>query len=385
MDLLDLPRKPALHTTRPIVLTIDPHELVAQLGSEVASALSSALERVTTLSATGKIDRSGLRALREELELARRVSIMGQQVSRLASGRVQLARERTNLTNLMREALRQRSREVDARGLELRQVFAPAEVMADATMLYSLLQCVLDWSFEHAVSRIDLTIDVRSWPASARVLCAFAHQPPDEVESARAVVDAENKPTVETMSWRLLHQTASVMGLRVVRKDPPGRTELTIEFPDTLAPRLETLGLPDFDDTASGALNSKPLAGRHVLVIAARREVRNVVREALKPMGLMVDFVTSVDEAVEFCNAALPHAIIHEARLSGDRFERLRRDSLAAVPNMAFIEIAEDGKGFETIHVGDRQFGRVARDAIVTALPGALNHEMTRLGGEAIT
>ena len=47
--------------------SVDSHALVSQLGSEVAAHLSKALERVTTLAATGKIDRAGLRALRDEI------------------------------------------------------------------------------------------------------------------------------------------------------------------------------------------------------------------------------------------------------------------------------------------------------------------------------
>jgi hypothetical protein len=59
-------------------------EIIAQIGSEVGLPLSSALERVTTLATTGKIDRAGLRALRDEIERARRASMMGQQIARFA-------------------------------------------------------------------------------------------------------------------------------------------------------------------------------------------------------------------------------------------------------------------------------------------------------------
>ena len=89
---------------------LDLQALVSQLGSEVAETLSSALERVTTLSATGKIDRASLRMLREEIDRARRAGIMGQQVVRLGNGRVQLTNERLDLTALLSEALRQRGR-----------------------------------------------------------------------------------------------------------------------------------------------------------------------------------------------------------------------------------------------------------------------------------
>ena len=141
---------------------LDAQALVAQLGSEVAATLSSALERVTALTATGKIDRAGLRLLRDEIDRARRAGIMGQQVVRLGNGRVHLASERLDLTGLLREALRQRGREIDARGIEVRQVLGAAEVMSDSTLLFSLMQTVMDWSFEHAVSRIDMSIEIKA-------------------------------------------------------------------------------------------------------------------------------------------------------------------------------------------------------------------------------
>jgi DNA-binding transcriptional regulator YdaS (Cro superfamily) len=382
MDLSDANAKAASARRAPVV-TVDPNELLAQLGSEVASVLSHALERVTTLATTGKINRDSLRALRDEVDLARRIGIMGQQVSRFASGRVRVSHERLNLTNLLREALRQRGREIDARGIEVRQVFAPAEVSSDATLLFSLLQTVLDWGFEHAVSRVDLALDVRNWPARARLVCSYAFKPADQVDTAYTLLDSEHTHTLETMSWRLLQQTAAMLGLIVQRKDDAGRATLTIEFPDTLPPRVEGLGfsLEAEPEDPAAPLNSQPLAGRHVLVMASRRELRNTVREAVRNMGLMVDFVTSVDEAAEFCRAGVPHALVYESTLRGERFERLRAELLAEVPNIAFIELGEEGRAFELHNVSGRQYASVGRDAILEQLPSALAFEISRLGG----
>ncbi|MGL6111568.1 MAG: hypothetical protein ACRC2B_15870, partial [Rubrivivax sp.] len=45
-------------------------ELVGQIGREVAAPLAAALERVNAFANPGRIDRSGLRALRDEIECA---------------------------------------------------------------------------------------------------------------------------------------------------------------------------------------------------------------------------------------------------------------------------------------------------------------------------
>jgi CheY-like chemotaxis protein len=180
------------------------------------------------------------------------------------------------------------------------------------------------------------------------------------------------------MSWRLLQQTAGVLGLLLHRKDTPGKTELKLEFPQTLAPRLNSVQKVEAEVIESQGANSQPLAGRHVMVLAARREVRNVVRAALRPMGLMVDFVTSVEEAQQLCTDGLPHALIYEAAIAGEHFERLRAEMLAEVPTLVFVRIAEQGKAFEVLNLGGRQFASVGRDAIMTALPEALTFELSR-------
>lgn len=377
MDLSGLGR-PFSAAGRPQVEPLDPQALIAQLGSEVATTLSSALERVAALEAAGQADLVTLGVLREEIDLARRAGIMGQQVVRLANGRVHLASERLDLTALLREALRQRGREIETRGIEVRQELVPALVKSDATLLFSLLQTVLDWAFEHAVSRIDIRLDMKTWPAQARLLVTFAHLPPDEVDTTPDALRSMEEQALNTMSWRLLQQTAAVLGLPVRRDDPPGRTALEFDFPDTLAARVEPSGTTNFEESIAPALAPQPLVGRHVLVLAGRREVRNVVREALRPLGLMVDFVGSVEEVQQQCAEAMPHAVVYEASLGGQRFNRLRDELLAEAPHLAFIQIAEQGKAMQVLNVGGHQLTSVGRDAIIESLPEALVFELTR-------
>lgn len=377
MDLTDIARPPT-PSGRRVVEPLDPQALIAQLGSEVATTLSAALERVAALNTTGRIDRDNLAALHAEIDLARRAGIMGQQVVRLSHGDVQLSNERLDLTALLREALRQRSREIDTQGIEVRQEFAGALVMSDATLLFSLLQTVLDWAFEHAVSRIDIKLEVKSWPAHAVLALKFAHQPPDAVDSAYMPMADAQTPELNTMSWRLLQQTAAVLGLMLDRNDPPGKTELQLEFPETLAPRVEPSGTTDFQETVSPTLSLHPLAGSHVLVLAARREVRNVVREALRSSSLVLDFAGTVDEVQAQCAEAMPDAVVYEASLGGQRFERVRSELLAVSPRLAFVQIAEEGRAVQVLNQGGRQFTSVGRDAIIESLPEALKFELAR-------
>lgn len=375
MDLSELTRegRPAPQGT---AQAIDPYTLVNRLGEEIGQSLSAAQGRVTTLINTGRIDRSSLQGLREDIGRARRAAIIGQQVGRYASGRLQQVRERLELSSLLKNTLAERRIELELRGLAVRESWVHAEVMADGTLTDTLLQSLFDWALEHAVARVDLKLDIKAHPNHARLVCAFAHRASEGPNRAVTLTDDAEPSELETMSWCLMQQAAMAMGLALYRHDTNARTTVTLEFPDTLVPRIDGLLCSEVADSPQPAYVSQPMAGRHVLVIAAQREVRNDVREALRPMGAMVDFVGSVEEAELFCQDGLPHAVVHEASMAGERFERLRAAMLAELPTLAFVQIAPEGKAFEVLNIGGRQFASVGRDSISQGLSGAMLYEM---------
>ena len=382
MDLSVLPATPSLVPSQANV-TPDPalgdgfRELVGQLGREITAPMTAALERVNAFATTGRMDRAGLRALRDEIEAARRLGLGAQQISRFASGRVRPQPERLSLTKTLREALAQRSRETASRGIDLRQDLNPAEVYIDAAMWSALLQAMLDWSFEHARSHIEFRIDVKPWPVHARLACRFAYIPADELPSAQPVPPAQQ---LETMPWQLLIRLARILGLVAQREDKDGDTQLTLEFPRTVTEGVTALATLEFDEPAVTGANSQPMVGRHVLVIASRRETRNSVRDTLRSMGLMVDYVSSIEEAKQFCEGGLPHAIIFEAALAGEHFRKLRADWSREVPTLAFIEIAEQGRELEVSDIGGQRTSRIGRDVVASGLPSALMFELSRDG-----
>jgi hypothetical protein len=338
--------------------------------------MASALERVNAFAATGRIDRSGLRALRDEIECARRIGLSAQQISRFASGRVRQHQERLNLTQTLRDALAQRGRETASRGIDLRQDLKPAEIIIDASMGSALLQALLDWSFEHARSHIEFRIDIKSWPVHARLGCRFAYIPADELPSQ----SVQGGQRLDSVSWQLLRRLSQTLGLVVQREDKDGSTQLTLEFPRTVSEGVVTLGALELDEPGATGPNSQPMVGRHVLVIASRRETRNGVRDTLRSMGLMVDYVGSIDEARQFCEGGLPHAIIFESALAGENFGKLRTEWSREVPTLAFIEIAEQGRELQVSDIGGQRTSRIGRDVIASALPSALMFELSKAG-----
>jgi hypothetical protein len=351
-------------------------EMIGQAGIEVALPLSSALERVTQLATTGTIDRAGLRALREEIERARRTGLVVQQLARFASGRIRQTPERLSLTQMLREVLVQRGREAGARNIAVGQALSPAEVMADATVLHALLQALLDWTLDTAQSRIDLRIDVKAWPPNASLTCAFDHATQESATTAAAHMPP---PAVDSMAWRLVEQIAWSLGLVVDRQVRGTETLLKLEFPATVTDQIEGVSVVELDQDFGVSENSRPLAGSHVLIMVGDREVRRLIKESIRPMGLLVDFVGSVDEAVEFCRDAMPHAIVYESVLVNERFRRLRANLLAEMPTFVFIEIAAEGNAFELSAGASRPRARLGRDSIAQSLPTALIYELSRM------
>ncbi|MBI2732687.1 MAG: hypothetical protein HYX44_05105 [Aquabacterium sp.] len=351
------------------------HELLGQVGRELAEPLTAALERVTTLTTTGRIDRAGLRALREEVDRARQAGILCQQIARLASGRIRQSHERVHLTNTVQSVLAYRAREMHAKGLQLSQSLLPLEINLDASMLFGLLNALVDWWLDCAHGTVEVRMDTRNWPERAQLQCVFAHQPPDQPAPAADAINAR----IDTMHWHLLEQTARSLGLVFDRQVDASHVRLRLEFPDTvhtmaLAPeaQLDDHGFAD-------SVNSKPLAGSHVLVIAGRRDLRLQIREALKSMGLVLDFVSSVREAIAFCQEGLPHAIVFEGALRSGQFDQLASGIRQEVPEFVFIELANEGRAFDISSISATGMARVGCDGIANALPSALVYELSRV------
>jgi hypothetical protein len=357
---------------------------VAQVGSEVAVSLTAALDRVTRLQATGAIDRQGLQALIDDVRQARRAGFVAQQLARLARGGIQQQHEAVGLIPVLSDVLAQCESELAAHGLAVRKSLKPAEVVVDASLLSAFLQSVLDWAGRHARTHVDLRIEAKGWPEVARFSCRFGHVPADQADQAVATTtstapsDMIHIESLDCLWWRLVQQLAATMQLPLARTDTAATTQLTVEFPHTTNETLE--GATSFEIDTGFALSgdSRPLMGSHVLVIAARRDVRNQVRQAVAHMGLMLDFVTSIESALESCQQGLPHAIIYEAMLGDSTFERMRRDMAKSGRSTAWIEISEQGEAFEVSSFGGVSMARVGRDAIATSLPTALMFELAK-------
>lgn len=342
-------------------------ELIAQLGSEIAAPLTSALERVQALATSGRIDRHNLRSLRDEVEAARQAGMVGQQLARFGSGRLRQSHERIHLTRTLQAVMSQRTRELQVRGITLTQVTRPIEVIVDPSLLFGLLSGILDWTLSLSPARIEFSLDTKARSSQARLVCRLSEAP---VNDLRALPD--------TLLWHLVVQTAQTMGLALERTQQGQQVTLTLDFPRTISEEIEGVSATEFDIPTAAFAPTKPLAGNQVLVVASRRETGGQVLDALSNLGLIIDFVESVAEAAEFCREGLPHAIVYESALHGKGFRELRDEVIAQAPQMVFIEITDDTRSFEISGFGDANITRVGRDVVGTSLASALTFELSK-------
>jgi len=354
-------------------------KLTTQIAGEVAGALTPALDSVRQMQASGRIDRAGLQSLVTQIEQARCASMLGQQIARLAHGGIQQQPEALNLSHTLQAVLAQHQGDPSAPAMAVKQTLTPAVAMVDATLLSALLGTLLDWSLRHACTPVDIRLDTKAWPAHARLVCRYGHTPPDRVPAnPSADRGAGRTAALDCLSWQLLAQLARTMALHVERTDTASDTTLTLEFPQTVNDSLEGAASIGHDGHCAPVDDSRPLAGAQVLVIAVRREVLNQIRQTLLPMGVGFDSVGSVGAAREFCQQGLPQAIIYESLLYDSAFDSLRNDIKLQCPELAWIEIVEQGDAFEISSFGGMSMARVGRDAIASSLPSAMMFELAR-------
>lgn len=343
-------------------------EVVARLSAEVAKPLTQALERVIALAANGKIDRSGLHALREEIDLARAAGLRGQQIARFIDGQAHPAVERVALAEVLRTVIAEHGSDSGIHKPGNRQLLTELEVMGDATLVHRLLRAAADWSGEIARSTIDWKLDLKPWPVRARVTCQFAHRPVDLAETPPTAQEAE---ALDTLDWLLLQYAAHVAGVLVMRELQPTHCVLTLEFPHTVNETLEGVSAVEIGPGPSG---NTLVAGSQLLVVAARRETRQLVREALRGHDLFIDYVSSVSAAREYCADGMPQVLIYEDSYAGDAMQALLTSLGASTPQMAVVEITPSGQDYELAP----DAARVGVDGLRHTLPAVLVMELAR-------
>jgi hypothetical protein len=336
-------------------------ELAGELGAQVAHSLSRALAELDRVLVGGTAAERGLREL---IEHARHAAMLGQQVSRLAQGSVVQAPEPLDLPGLWRQVLRHRRGGLAQRGLEVRQRLRPAQVCLDPSLLYAVLDSLLDWIYEHCTGAVlHVATELQTWPAQAQLRCHFGWLPPHRDGDGQT--DA-----LDTLSWRLVQQAAAVMGVKCEREIAPARLRVTLTIPANARrwPLLDGGGVPDETDAADPA--PVGLAGRSVLLLAPRPELQRAVLAALAPLGVELIASADAEGARRRSRQAVIDALVADAAAPG--LDALCAELHAGGSGPALVLIGEEPAGVHLSTTTHTEVARTGLGSLASDLPRTL-------------
>ena len=185
-------------------------------------------------------------------------------------------------------------------------------------------------------------------------------------------------PSQASLSWHLIRQLCSALNATLTKDLSETHAEVTIAFADTVDSTVVSISGLDFgrhEMARSG--DSRFLAGSQVLVVATHRDVRNCVRDAPRGLDMMVDYVGSVEAAVEFCQAGLPQALLFQSDQAGAAMSALRNQVRRLAPCFPFIALLPTGRLVERIGEGAERTCQVGLDALSKTLPSVLVEEIS--------
>jgi hypothetical protein len=351
-------------------------EIVQQLGAEIAGPMSLALAHVQALSVTGQIDRRSLHALQQAVAAARNAGMLGQQLARLASGRLRLNRERQALAQMLRQLLAQRSADTQSRGLQVRQLLEPIEIWADGTLLFSLLSALLDWALDATHTAVELRLSRTPWPSAARLSCRFTHRALDQMHDADEAAAATDE---DSLAWRLVAQTALTLGASLRREQEAGATVVTLQFLDVVesaAPDAHPAPSPDASPNAAIAPIANPAFS--LMVVSPDPSLARDVALAAQSMQAQVQACASLPEAASLLGEAMPQALLIDQTLLDADAAAWLADLRSEAPGLIVIELRAGRQATRLSTATDDGLARIAREHLPDALPELLRFELAR-------
>lgn len=352
-------------------------QILSLMGEEIAGLASDLQAQLEPLSAEFLLEHPDRwRDMHTQIEAARRLGKVGQQLARLASGQVHLQPEELPLHHAFRKSLDHLGPRVIPRGIEWPGPENDAHIVADPTLVHSFIETLLGWMTRDAREQVEVRLELRERLTQARLSCRGT-TPPLSSDAKASEHNARRQ-----LDWHLIEQMARALQLQWARHEAMGVTTVQFDFPDLQWPMPNSAALterpavPERLDATDGSI---ALTGTHWLVIASQRDIRVEIRESLRPMGLLVDFVGTVLEAEVFCKDAMPDGLISEAVLDGLRLQVLRQHLRARMGQLPEIEVAVDG---HHCLPGDAarptEPARIGGQALRQELPTLVQHEYGR-------
>ncbi|HVE55010.1 MAG TPA: hypothetical protein VNB23_16620, partial [Ramlibacter sp.] len=270
--------------------------LVAALSEQAVESSNLLLRALNYLVGAGRLRRTEAKALSDAMHQLRATSLRAQQITRLAGGRIRQARERVDLSELVKHVLEDRSAEIEAAGASVTSDLQSVDVLLDPPVAISLVNSILDWALSFSKQlHCSLGTNGTGGPAQLKVRVttpAPAAQP--HPGGVGWTVRPRGRRLNDGLHWMLLRQIAASSSLDVTRSREQGAALLTIDFPKTF---LNTEGISCLDLTDGPDGGGAPLRETWVLVIAQDDRMRHEAVESLRKMGIAAQGAAPTAEA----------------------------------------------------------------------------------------
>ena len=341
-------------------------EVVRLMGEEVSSSLNAASEQLDRLNRLEPGLVNGLAPLRDSIERARQAGLAAQQVLRLREDPPAQHREVLNLADVARAALTTRSDWFKRRQVSVRQGLAQAQVFADSSMTYLLIDEMLQWAGQLSPS-VAITVDKSSRTGRPRLRVA-------------AWCDAATTPesSWRSMRWMLWHQLARALDAQTQMEMRDDHVRVTV----SLAAATDAQLAAAVEEHVGPSSVSAVIQGCRVLVVSAQPRRRAQCLQALAGYGVLVDQAEDLHQATRLAQQHLPDALVYDASVPAAQMELLREQVGAqAGSTPAVIEINEQAGAteFQASTIGAISTGRVAAGAIGQSLGPALVFELCKV------
>lgn len=352
------------------VWSLDDHwpEMTAGLADQVTEGVSLLQHHLDQLLAKGRLTPLEHRLLNVPAERIKLAGVNAQQIQRFYGGRIRQSHEKINMADLIEGVLQERKSELGQLGIALRRKLKPIEVLIDPTVAHTFVNAVLDWSLPFG-NRIDVRLDLNSWPQYARLQVRIAYDglPP----SSNAHMD--------NLSWMLIRQIAnSAGGLEPSRDITEDGVSFTAMFSRTVQ-AVDGISAIDIADDHTRSSMFKSLSGTYVLTVSPNLQIRADVRDALREIGIASDSVVDLLQAREAMRSRMPNLIVVDSELKGEDFDAFRREILREVFEFPFVEISPDDSSFDMSGFGEFSMAKVGRGNIREALGTAVMFELAKM------
>ena len=351
--------------------------LTGILGQEMAQPLSDMQAVLQEIESTHAFTSSNLASFRVAIKSARKLAMQGQQISRLAGGRLRQSHESLKLDDMVLTAMQERAGEFRKRGIEVFQRVKPIEVIVDPGLLHSLIDAALDWATGLG-RKLTVTLEMKNWPEHGVLIFKTSRAVLSEVSNV-GLQEVESDPSDDSVGWYLVNAISQAMGLIVTRTSAPNETSLVIEFSRTVK-RLEGLTVVEMESGPESLYGlSKPMAGARILLITDDARLQAEVRSICNGTGLVLDCVSNASLGVRFCEMESPTLVMIDEHMRDRIFEELYEDLRNLDPSFPFIEVAAAAGTFEMAGWTSDSMSRLSKDALQTQLATVLAAELAKV------